>query len=220
MVSRKREFIVDMHVHSIYSGESQAIPEEIVGVAVAKGLDAICITEHDSLYASRPFEEIRRKTSLVIIRGVELSTDAGHMLVYGVDEKDWNDWGKNRVSHAQELIDRVTRLGGVVIPAHPWVVSEPWFSGIPVQISVDERIVNLTGITALEVCNGKQLRWPRVCQVLAQYAKSAGIGSVGGSDAHFPHEVGRSYTVFKTPIYSPESLVRALKSQHYYPRVG
>ena len=68
------------------------------------------------MYASRPFEELRKDyPSLVILRGVELSTDAGHMLVYGIDDTEWNDWGKYKMCNGQELIDRVRKLG--VLPS-------------------------------------------------------------------------------------------------------
>ncbi len=69
-MAKKRGFRIDLHVHSKYSGESLAEPKEILESALDKGLDGICITEHGSLYASRPFEELKKNSSLVIFRGL------------------------------------------------------------------------------------------------------------------------------------------------------
>jgi len=37
----------DFHTHSLFSSDSEAKPEEIINAAAAKGLDAICFTEHN-----------------------------------------------------------------------------------------------------------------------------------------------------------------------------
>ena len=50
-------------------------PKDIVESALEKGLDAICITEHESLRASAPFDTIPNHGS--DLRGVETSTDMG-----------------------------------------------------------------------------------------------------------------------------------------------
>ncbi len=219
-MARKFEFSVDMHVHSIYSGESLARPRDIVEAALEKGLDAICITEHESLSVSRPFEEFRGKTPLTILRGVEIATDSGHMLVYGVSDKEWGDWGKRCVCRAQDLIDRVNLMGGVVVPAHPYVIS--CSHGSPYcwdpLITVDDRVEGLRNIAALEVCNGKQLAYPCICEMLGALARDMGLPGTGGSDAHIPSDVGRSYTVFRTPVYSNADLVRAVKSGLLHPK--
>lgn len=219
-MARRQEFTIDMHVHSLYSGESPAEPRDIVEAAIEKGLDGIVITEHERLSLSLPFEELRKSTRrLVVIRGVELSTDAGHMLVYGVSDEDWNDWGADRESHAQELMSRAAKLGGVAIPAHPYVLGphSPFDAGP--SVSVDERVKCLVGLKALEVCNGKQLKFPSVCDVLGSYAQSVGLPGTGGSDAHMPDEVGRSYTSFRFPVYSGKDLVREILRGNIHPTV-
>jgi predicted metal-dependent phosphoesterase TrpH len=85
-VGRKFEFSVDMHVHSMYSGESLARPRDIIDAALEKGLDAIVIT---NTRASMP--ALRSRSSAVRPRDhpprVELTTDCGHMLVYGTQRQ-------------------------------------------------------------------------------------------------------------------------------------
>jgi len=222
-VARKHEFSVDMHVHSMYSGESLAQPREIVESALDKGLDAICVTEHESLSASAPFERFKGTSRLIILRGVELSTDAGHMLVYGIEDSAWREWGKNEVCHAPELVTRVRALGGVVVPAHPYLIcgtcgDSPYPRDLPIE--VDERAVHLAGISALEVCNGKHQRYPMVCEILGNLAKRLGLPGTGGSDAHLPEDVGCAYTVFRAPVSSSQDLVKAILTGDLYPRNG
>ncbi len=220
-MARKHEFSVDMHVHSMYSGESMAEPRDIIDAAREKGLDAICITEHESLRASAPFEGLRKAARLVVLRGVELSTDSGHMLVYGVDDDEWADWGKDKICHAQELIARVKQMGGLVVPAHPYLIagsnggSPYWWDPV---ITVDERVKTLTGLGALEVCNGKHMKYPSICEALGVLARKMGLPGIGGSDAHVPEDVGRSYTVFRTPVNTKEDLVRAIRAGCIHPQ--
>jgi len=219
-MARAREFTIDLHVHSVFSGESLADPKDIIEAALQKGLDAICITEHDSLSVSLPFEEISKRYPLKVFRGVEISTDAGHMLVYGVNDAEWNDWGKSGSVNAQELIAKIRSLGGVVVPAHPYVMESCGLYDTTPRVHVDERIRGLSGLTALEICNGKMANYPMVCGVLSQYAKSLGLAGTGGSDAHIPEYVGRSYTVFRTPIHSAQALAAAIQSGNFDPRVS
>ena len=219
-MARKHAFYVDMHVHSRFSGESAAEPRDIIEAALARGLDGICVTEHESLAASAPFEEFRRSTRLTIIRGVELSTDAGHMLVYGVSDSDWGDFGKNKISHAQELVDRVNRLGGIVVPAHPCVISgsmagaSSWEDTL---VEIDQRILSVRGIAAIEVCNGKHANYPHVCRVVGNLARRLGLPGTGGSDAHVPEDVGLALTAFHTPIRSSADLVEAVRRRLLHP---
>lgn len=223
-MARKKEFRVDMHVHSKYSGESLAEPRDIVDCAIEEGMDAICITEHESLRASSPFEAFRGATPLVILRGVELNTDLGHMLVYGVPDVQWDDWGKKCVSSAQELLKRAWKLGGVVVPAHPYMIlnSTGFLNGEKGRIFVNENLRQLQGspgLAALEVCNGKHAAThPMICRPLGLFARSMGLPGTGGSDAHVPENVGLAYTVFRTPIDSDRALVAALRSGLFHPR--
>ena len=70
-MAKKHGFRIDLHVHSVFSGESLADPRDILEAAIEKGLDGICVTEHQSLYASRPFDELKKDyPSLVVLRGV------------------------------------------------------------------------------------------------------------------------------------------------------
>jgi histidinol phosphatase-like PHP family hydrolase len=78
---------IDLHVHSIYSGDNDSDPEESVCKALRLNLDGIAFTEHYSYAASEPVEILREKYGdrIMIFRGVEFSAAEGHCLIFGVD---------------------------------------------------------------------------------------------------------------------------------------
>lgn len=179
-------FRIDLHVHTRYSGDSDADPREMAESAIKKGLQGIAITEHYSYEASESAERLREEftDSLKIFRGVELSLPEGHCLVFGVDT-DGLDLSGMPVSH---VIGEVNFAGGVVIPSHPFRRGN----------SLGARVTELKGITALEGYNG--------CNMVAmnkqavEAARSLALPYTGGSDAHAPEEVGSCYTEFSEEV--------------------
>lgn len=69
--------IADLHNHSQYSDGSLSV-EDIVVYAKRMGLDAISITDHDTMAGVKPAIQLGKKTGLLIIPGVEISTVDTH----------------------------------------------------------------------------------------------------------------------------------------------
>ena len=64
--------LIDMHIHeSTCSADSQMTLEEIVATAKERGLDAICITDHDSMGLKERAEAYSREVGFPIFVGVE-----------------------------------------------------------------------------------------------------------------------------------------------------
>ena len=104
---------VDLHVHTNYSSPCSLIdPERAVRVAMDSGLDGICVTEHDEIDGARVASEIGRKLGFPVFRGIEIYTDLGDMLVYGLYRSA--PW---KVEFA-ELLEDCRRAGAVIVPAH------------------------------------------------------------------------------------------------------
>ena len=74
---------LDLHVHSTYSHDSRARPEEIIRKAAKVGLDGVVITEHHSHEASEPWDDVDAG-DLLVLRGAEYKTREGHLLIYGI----------------------------------------------------------------------------------------------------------------------------------------
>ncbi|MFC3770137.1 PHP domain-containing protein [Paenibacillus sp. GCM10012303] len=80
--------IADLHIHSLFS-DGTLSPEEIIAIAVEKGLGLIAITDHNVLEGSREIQKLNDKKELLLISGVELDAlERGknlHILGYGMD---------------------------------------------------------------------------------------------------------------------------------------
>ncbi|MDA8433901.1 MAG: PHP domain-containing protein [Nitrospiraceae bacterium] len=193
-------FRIDLHVHSKYSGDTDAEPEELISHAIAAGMNGIAFTEHYSFRASAPVERLREKyeDSILIVRGVELSAAEGHCLVFGADTD------RLPLSHAPlEVIVRVVNeAGGVVIPSHPFRRG----SGI------GEALNGIEGICALEGYNGANLHAFNARAI--EVAQELKLPFTGGSDAHAPREVGSCYTEF-FEVVSSDNLITLLRKGGY-----
>lgn len=82
---------IDLHVHTTAS-DGNLTAQEVVALALGAGLDAIAITDHDSVDSVAPALAAARGTSLRVVPGVELSSSAGrldaHVLGYFIDHTD------------------------------------------------------------------------------------------------------------------------------------
>ena len=193
-------FRIDLHVHSLLSGDNLADPEECIVQAIELGLEGLAFTEHYSYGASEPLERLkeRYRDRILIVRGVEFSAAEGHCLVFGVD----TDRLCPPYAPAEELVREVGRAGGVVIPSHPYRAG----SGL------GDRILALRGFAAVEGHNGCNHR--SFNQRAIQAALQLRLPLTGGSDAHRPVDVGSCHTVFPERV-TAGNLVDLLKAGNY-----
>ncbi len=175
-------FRIDLHVHSLLSGDNLADPEECIARAIALGLQGLAFTEHYSYAASETLEPLieRYRDRILVLRAVEYSVAEGHCLVFGVD----TDRLGLQYAPAEKLVREVNLMGGVVIPSHPYRGG----SGL------GDLILTLSGIAAIEGHNGCNSHVFN--QRAIQAAQRLRLPVTGGSDAHEPGEVGTCYTVF------------------------
>ena len=199
---------IDLHCHTKFSGDNHFEPEALLAEAAAKGLDGVCITEHFSVDASLMVSDLEPPDGLVVLRGAEISTEIGHMLVFGPADDTWNLWGNagELVDH-QEAVRAVKAAGGVCIPSHP-------YRGIG---SMGDSAFQPDLFNAVETLNGANPG--RMNEKAVKAARKNGMKGVGGSDAHSPGEVGRAYTVFEKWIYTVEELVAEIKSGRFRPEL-
>ena len=110
-------FKIDLHVHTIFGGDSIIKPEELVPRSRQVGLDAVCVTEHHSYFLSDPYKRISLETGFPIFQGLEYRAQEGHLLVFGlkVEQEDLPP----RLP-MQWTVNWVHGRGGVAIPAHPF----------------------------------------------------------------------------------------------------
>jgi predicted metal-dependent phosphoesterase TrpH len=79
-------FTVDVHLHTNRgSADSNLSPRDLVERARAIGIGAVCITEHDTMWPLAEVGEAARDAGVVVLRGMEVTTDMGHIGVFGLD---------------------------------------------------------------------------------------------------------------------------------------
>ena len=111
---------IDLHLHSTCS-DGLDTPEELVGIALASGYEAISVTDHDTVEGVERALEAAKDTSLEIIPGIELSSMDNdqdiHILGYYIDHNN-PDFIENiafftqkRYERAEEIVGCLNRLG-------------------------------------------------------------------------------------------------------------
>lgn len=168
----------ELHVHSSHSDGRDSV-RKILEEAVAKKIDVISITDHDTLQGSLEAEEIVEEEHfpVVVIRGVEISTSSGHLLAYGI-KRDVEPKMSMRKSCMA-----VKNQGGICVLAHPFDFLR--------HGSIRTRDFKL--VDAVEVFNAKS-PFNFLARMYAQKYSKPGIA---GSDAHTASAIGLGMTLMK-----------------------
>ena len=203
--------ILDLHLHSESSDDSRAPVEAYLKILQRKRaerpLDGFVLTEHRKFDPDADYRALEDKYGLRILRGAEVETEYGHILVYGVNRDMIRrfDFSNIRLP-AQEVITEVERMGGIATPCHPGRVNV----GLCAHY---ERMRPLEGVVAVEALNGgsKAAENERVKDLMRDF----GYHGFGGSDSHLVSFIGVCATDFDDEIRDEEELVAALKRGNY-----
>ena len=194
VVTEKADMIIDLHVHEeLFSSCSRMSLEDAITFARYHGLDAMCITNHNSLDIAE--SDLLRTADFPVFVGVEVSTRQGDMLAFGLHSLP------RLTPTAQEFIDFVAGQDGFSCAAHPF---RAWNNVL------GNCLDRLRGLDGVEVLNGgnddeENSRALRACERL-------GLVALGGSDAHCGKDVGRCATWFPEAVTSLQELIRAMKN--------
>jgi hypothetical protein len=190
-------FTVDLHTHSRFfhvgSGPTRYDPIGLrlnAAAARIRGLDALAVTNHDYTYSA--------ETTVSTLPGVEVSTTDGHVLVVGPDPPSRTTPGAWTPA---ETVERAHERGCVAILAHPFRNSTARES------DADFDAVELNGKNPDHVARTREL------------ANERGLPLVGGSDAHYPIEVGRAYTRIDAEAPTAAAVVEAIRQGNVDPVV-
>lgn len=168
----------DLQVHTDASPCSNTPPERVAEAAADAGLDGIAVTDHDTLEGVAAVRDAA-PADLDVIAGVEVSTTAGHLLALNVSEAPPR-------TDPLTAIDRVHEQGGVAVLSHPFDTLRQHY---------ESELDALAGaVDGVEAVNSRCVR-TRFNERAAAFATAHDLPATGGSDAHFPMEVGRAYTV-------------------------
>ncbi len=187
--------LIDLHVHTTLSPCSELRLADLLAHARSRGLDGVCITDHNTTEACRQVQEgLQPESGLLVVVGLEYDTPQGDFLVFGAGEDLAPGLG------ACELLARVELSGGVAVAAHPFRAERP----------LDGALLREGSIHILEGLNGRNT--PLENRKVASLGQEGGLHFTGGSDAHHLDELGCAATLFRRPLRDARELVEALKS--------
>ncbi len=193
---------IDLHVHTTVSSPCSLIhPRRAIEWARAVGLDAICVTEHDEIAGAEVTSELGRQLGFPVFRGIEIYTEFGDMLVFGLYE-DAPGWK----TPFADLLEACRAQGAVIAPAHSCRVT-----GELERIHGPDKVTWLmSNVDAIETHNGGCTAGGN--EGAAHLARIHRLPGIGGSDAHHEFQVGRCYTVFEDDIRTDADLVAAIRA--------
>ena len=194
-------FNIDLHTHTFFSGDGVSSPEENIAAAREKGLHGFAVTDHNTCDAVTYLLEkgLMREDGLpvdnfLIIPGVEVTTDEGHLLCIGATLPYLK--GKP----AREVCEMIHERGGLAIPPHPY---DLFRAGIRFPV------LETLPIDALEVFNAATtLR--RYNRYAFKYAQLRGLPMTASSDAHHSEAIGTAYTILNTEDFSVQGILTQL----------
>jgi predicted metal-dependent phosphoesterase TrpH len=206
---------IDLHAHtSPRSNCSRTTLEELVESARANGLDALCITEHDVRWPGDELADASRMVDFPLIPGVELTTDVGHVLVFGPLEKPlWLGY------KLEELVEECEHSDTALVLPHPLrrYAGERAIRGGRVPPRPDEvaALPQWEAVHAVEVASTQttSLEHALTAAALAVAPRPA----VASSDAHGPGLAGRYATEVDGTIRTAADLAAAIRAGHVAP---
>jgi len=196
--------ILDLHNHSIASDDGKAKVENYCQWIRRRELkiDGFVLTEHRQFDAASDYRALEDESGLLILKGSEVETDYGHVLLFGVNDDLQNAFDFRQIRHPlQDVLEAAKRCGAVAVPCHPGRIN------IGMCAHVEQRGM-VPGVEIIETWNGGSRGGEN--EAAKAFADQYGLRGIGGSDAHIVSHIGRCATRFPAPIADEAGLVAAL----------
>ncbi len=191
---------VDMHAHTMWSGDSTTTPEEIIDALRDLAIDVVCITDHNAIAGAETMRErlAQAEVECRVVVGEEVRCGRGELIGLFLSE---------RVAPNQTALataEAIRAQGGLVYAPHPF---DPMRNGLSLE-ELDD-LVARDMLDIVEGHNGKtSLR--SLNQRAVEYASENGLAVGAGSDAHVPRAFGAG-VVTMPDFEGAESFLASLK---------
>jgi len=205
--------IIDMHVHTQASGDSSATVDKYCRIIKQyrknKPFHGLVITEHCLYDQHMTYQKNGDKNDVLIFQGVEVDTNLGHLLLYGITAKFLQQVDvSGRNLNSQKVIKTINDCGGIAIPAHPFRNSIYGRALTRNEIDLDE-------VSIIEELNGSNSGGQN--KKATALIEKTDLKGIGGSDAHYANRGWflNCATEFENTIYTIEDLVKELRQGYF-----
>jgi predicted metal-dependent phosphoesterase TrpH len=206
--------LIDLHTHTKpLSWDSYLEPDELVERSKAAGLDGICLSEHDYFWKPEDVDAIAKRHDYLVLPAIEINTDDGHILAYGLDKYTYGMHRSHELAHHAQVAH------GALVAAHPYRRQMPWY--IDSEADYQEALVRASRnpayqyCAALEAINGRGT--PKENEFSQRLCEQMQMRGSAGSDAHARMDIGRCATEFERSITSIEDLIEELLAGRFRP---
>lgn len=182
-----------MHVHTHGSFDCLSDPHAVVRTARERGIDRVCITDHNEIAVALALKEDYPDRVIV---GEEVKTAEG-VDITGLFLRERIPAG----TPARETCERIHEQGGIVYVPHPFAAGKG--GGGRILDVIEEFIDAVEGFNArihTAALNRRALQW----------ARDRGLPVGAGSDAHTLREIGRGWVDVPAFDDTPAGLLHAL----------
>jgi PHP family Zn ribbon phosphoesterase len=234
-----RPFKADLHIHTCLSPctELDMSPQAILSAATKKEIDIIGICDHNSSENSPGVMNASKKTRIKVIPGLEVtSQEEVHILalfdsleaalrlqehVYDnlPGENDEKAFGQQVIVNEKEEVEGFSDkllIGATTIPLEEVVRLIHSWGGLAIASHIDREAFSIIGqlgfipknlaLDALEIS-------PRIPIEEAMKTYPYDYPITCSSDAHYPDDIGKGYTIFLLEEASLAEIKKALKNE-------
>ena len=201
----------DLHMHTVHSDGDWTVAE-LVSAAKSRGLDFICITDHNTSSHHLDIDRLENTAEPLVLRGEEITTYGGHTNAWGLASNTWIDFRvrPNDSAHISRIVAEVHRAGALISINHPFAPCGgcAW--------SYDSAVKDFD---AIEVWNGDWDfsddvalgMWDKILQT------GRHITAIGSSDSHrSANLIGEPTTHVFAKLAAEKSLLTAIRQGHVY----
>lgn len=184
--------LVDLHLHTAFSGDSSISPRLLVDQLHAHpSINVVAITDHNTLEGYFQVQKLARPyDDLTILPGVEISTKKGDLIILGVEEMP------NIPIDLYSAVDFAKASEGIIIIPHPYR-----------SMGIEDLSMNIEA-DAIEVLNPTATKKENV--MANNLARMRNLPGVAGTDAHSAMELWTVYTEIKAQP-SIDDVLRAIQ---------
>jgi len=201
--------ILDLHTHSIKSDDGRAKVENYCKWIRSREIpvDGFVLTEHRQYDAESDYSSLAESSGLRVLKGSEVETEYGHVLVFGVTNALVKAFDFSSISlPLASVLEACQKHRAIAVPCHPGR------KRVGMQANIEELGVP-AGVRIVETLNGGSRNGED--EVTQQMAAELGYLGIGGSDSHIVSHIGRCATRFPGDIGDENELVDALLAEEF-----